>query len=68
MWSMTSQPQSSSCSELGDNPAMDISEEQIDALEEALRRLGEVDPADLPEPAADLADLLSRILDEMENA
>jgi hypothetical protein len=45
---------------------MDITESQITELEEALRRLEELDPADLPGPAAELADLLSRILDETE--
>lgn len=51
---------------MGDNPIMDITEEQLDELEQALQRLGELDPADLPEPASALVDLLSRILDEME--
>lgn len=65
---MTSRLQWSSSSTVGDNPVMDISEEQLNELEEALQRLSELDPADLPEPASDLADLLSRILDETETA
>lgn len=47
---------------------MDINDTQLSELEEALKRLEELDPADLPEPVAELADLLSRILDEMESA
>lgn len=49
---------------MGDNPAMDLTQEQIDKLEAALARLEELDPADLPEPAAELANLLGSILDE----
>lgn len=47
---------------------MDINDTQLAELEEALKRLEDLDPADLPEPAAELADLLSRILDEMESS
>lgn len=47
---------------------MDLSQSQIEEIESALRRLEEVDPADLPEPAAELADLLSRLLDGMESS
>ena len=45
---------------------MDITQEQIDKLEAALARLEEIDPADLPEPAAELASLLSSLLEESE--
>jgi len=45
---------------------MDLSERQIEELEEALQQLETVDPASLPEPAAKLADLLGRILDDLE--
>lgn len=45
---------------------MEISEEQMDELEAALGRLETVDPASLPEPAAELAEVLGRILDSME--
>jgi hypothetical protein len=51
---------------MGDNPAMDLKQEQIDKLEAALARLEELDPADLPEPAAELASLLGSILEELE--
>ena len=44
---------------------MDLSESQIEELETALEQLEAVDPASLPEPAAQLADLLSMILDDL---
>ena len=47
---------------------MDLSPEQIERLEAALARLEELDPSELPEPAADLADLLSSILDESDSS
>lgn len=46
---------------------MELSQSQVEEIEAALARLEEVDPADLPEPVADLADLLSRLLDGMES-
>jgi len=46
---------------------MDLSPELIEELELALQRLERLDPTELPEPAADLVDLLSRILDESED-
>lgn len=46
---------------------MDLSQSQIDDLEAALERLEDVDPATLPEPAAELAELLGRILEELES-
>ena len=49
---------------LGDNRWMDLTPEQIEKLEDALARLEELDPADLPEPAAELASLLGSILDD----
>ena len=51
---------------IGDNQHMDLTPEQIDRLEAALARLEELDPSQLPEPAAELADLLSSILEESE--
>ena len=45
---------------------MDITEEQIEKLEAVLARLEELDPADVPEPAAELAALLGSILGESE--
>ena len=52
---------------MGDNPAMDLTQDQIDQIEAILARLAEVDPADLPEPAAELAKLLGSILEEGES-
>ncbi|MEE9177437.1 MAG: hypothetical protein V3U46_03310 [Acidimicrobiia bacterium] len=45
---------------------MNLSDTQIEELEKALSQLEQLDPASLPEPAAELANLLSRILDELE--
>ncbi len=45
---------------------MDLTEAQIEQLEAALKQLDELDPASLPEPAAELASLLGQILDELE--
>jgi hypothetical protein len=53
---------------LGDNRRMDLTQEQINKLEAALARLEALDPADVPEPAAELADLLGTILEESETS
>lgn len=45
---------------------MEIDEAQIEAIEAALEKLEQMDPADLPEPAAELADLLGRLLEQLE--
>jgi hypothetical protein len=45
---------------------MDLTEEQIEKLEAALARLEELDPAEVPAPAAELANLLSALLEESE--
>lgn len=45
---------------------MNLDKQQIDELEAALERLNQLDPALLPDPAADLAELLGRILDNLE--
>ena len=45
---------------------MDLTESQIEDLEAALLRLEDIDPGSLPQPAAELADLLGRILEELE--
>jgi hypothetical protein len=51
---------------VGDNRRMDLTQDQIDKLEAALARLEELDPAEVPEPAAELAELLGSILEESE--
>ncbi|CAN5734485.1 hypothetical protein BH23ACT5_BH23ACT5_10800 [soil metagenome] len=48
---------------IGDNDPMELSAEERHALAEALEALSVVDAADMPEPAARLAELLSRLLD-----
>ncbi len=45
---------------------MNLSESQIEELEAALKQLEKLDPASLPEPAAQLAELLGQILDDLE--
>lgn len=45
---------------------MEIDEAQIEEIEAALEKLEQMDPADLPEPAAELADLLGRLLEQLE--
>lgn len=47
---------------------MDLSPEQIDEINLALEKLETIDPADLPEPAAELVTLLSRLLEDTDQA
>jgi hypothetical protein len=46
---------------------MDLTQEQIERLEAVLARLEELDPAEVPEPAAELAELLGTILEDSES-
>ncbi len=46
---------------------MDLSPEQIEAIEEKLSQLTDLDPAELPGPAAELVELLNDILEESES-
>jgi hypothetical protein len=45
---------------------MDIPEETITEIEQKLQEIAELDPADLPDPAAELAEMLSALLEEMD--
>jgi hypothetical protein len=45
---------------------MDLSPEQIEEISQALEKLETLDPADLPEPAAELVTLLNSILEETD--
>ena len=45
---------------------MELDEAQIEEIEAALETLEQMDPAELPEPAAELAELLGRILEDLE--
>ena len=45
---------------------MDLSASQIEEIEAALEKLDQLDPAQLPEPAAELVTLLAGILEELE--
>lgn len=50
------------------NQPMDIPEEAISRIEEKLQEIADLDPADLPEPAAELADMLNAILEKSDDA
>ena len=45
---------------------MEIDDAQLQEIEAALEKLEKMDPADLPEPAAELADLLGRLLEQLD--
>lgn len=45
---------------------MELSPEQVEEIEQALDRLETLDPAALPEPAAELVALLNELLEETE--
>lgn len=47
---------------------MNISDESLAEIEEKLREIAELDPADIPDPAAELAQMLSDLLDDAETA
>lgn len=47
---------------------MELSETQIEDIEQALKQLEELDPAELPEPATQLAQILNQILEDLESA
>lgn len=47
---------------------MDLSPQQIEEISQALEKLETLDPADLPEPAAELVTLLNSILEETEGS
>lgn len=47
---------------------MNISDESLAEIEEKLREMAELDPADIPDPAAELAQMLSDLLDDAETA
>ncbi len=49
----------------GHNRAMDLTAEQIAEIEALLGRIEELDAAEVPEPAAQLAEMLGRILDDL---
>ena len=49
-----------------DNRGMELDQAQIDELEAALDKLEQMDPAELPEPAAELAELLGRLLEQLD--
>ena len=49
-----------------DNRDMDLTAEQVAKIEDALEKLEQLDPADLPGPAAELAELLGEILESTE--
>lgn len=46
---------------------MHLTPERIEEIELLMQRLEAIDPADLPEPAADMVTLLAQILEETES-
>jgi hypothetical protein len=46
---------------------MDVTEAQISRIEELLAQLEKLDPAEIPEPAAELALLLNSLLGETDS-
>lgn len=47
---------------------MDIPDETISRIEQKLEEIADLDPADLPDPAAELAALLNDLLDDMDSS
>lgn len=47
---------------------MDLTPKEVEEIESMLEQLETVDPADLPEPAAELVALLSKILEESDES
>jgi hypothetical protein len=47
---------------------MDLSPEQINEINQVLEKLESLDPAEIPEPAAELVTLLNNILEETDEA
>ncbi|MCB1245767.1 MAG: hypothetical protein KDB69_00710 [Acidimicrobiia bacterium] len=47
---------------------MEIPDETLFLIEQKLGEIAELDPADLPGPAAELADLLATILEDLDTA
>jgi hypothetical protein len=47
---------------------MDVPDETIYQIEQKLKEIAELDPADLPDPAAELAALLNELLEDMESS
>jgi hypothetical protein len=52
---------------IGNNRTMNLSDEAVAQIEAKLREIAELDAADLPQPAAELAELLGTILDEVDS-
>lgn len=49
------------------NRLMELTPEQVREIEEKLEELERLDPAEMPKPAAELAAILGRLLDEAED-
>lgn len=66
-WPTSPKPQIWCCRRVkGDNQGMEIDQTKVEELEQALEKLQQLDPAELPEPATELADLLGQILEDLE--
>lgn len=47
---------------------MELTSDQIEEISQALEKLETLDPAELPEPAAELVALLSQLLEETDQS
>ncbi len=47
---------------------MDLTPEELEEIDDALRSLEELDPAQLPEPVSRLTELLTEILDRSDRS
>ncbi len=70
MWCLMSLQPSIWCwhGKMSDNPIMDIPDETISLIEKKLEEIARLDPAELPDPAAELAELLNSILEDQEGS
>ena len=53
---------------MSNNQQMNIPDETISRIEQKLKEIADLDPADLPDPAAELAALLNDLLDDMDSS
>ncbi len=47
---------------------MDIPDETLSRIEKMLEEIADLDPADLPDPAAELAALLNDLLEDLDSS
>ncbi len=47
---------------------MDIPDETLSRIQQKLKEIADLDPADLPDPAAELAAMLNDLLDDLDSS